>query len=56
MNCGQIKPGGITGAVFHFGQGRFVPRAFFAGFAQPGNSGRSDISVNHDLYLTGIKK
>ena len=21
-----------------------------------GNSGRSDISVNHDLYLTGIKK
>ena len=21
-----------------------------------GNSGRSDISVNHDLYLTGLKK
>lgn len=21
-----------------------------------GNSGRSDISVNHDLYLTGVKK
>jgi hypothetical protein len=21
-----------------------------------GNSGRSDVSVNHDLYLTGLKK
>jgi hypothetical protein len=21
-----------------------------------GNSGRSDVSINHDLYLTGIKK
>ena len=21
-----------------------------------GNSGRSDVSVNHDLYLTGVKK
>ena len=21
-----------------------------------GNSGRSDISINHDLYLTGVKK
>jgi hypothetical protein len=47
----------VQAALREFLEGRGFLRAYKPLKLRPlGNSGRSDVSRNHDLYLTGMKK
>jgi len=47
----------VQAALREYLRGRGFLRAYKPLKLRPlGNSGRSDVSANHDLYLTGVKK